>query len=77
MAISMEEFNVILEKLTQHLINIAKSGNDMLARKAIEFMEQKWKELNEILNPLWFQKQVVSIMRENNKKKILAGEKDV
>ncbi len=77
MAISNEEHKKTMDRLVSVLVQVAKTEDDQLIRKVIESMEKMWKGINEMLDPLWAQKQVVSIMRENNKKKILEDKKDV
>lgn len=71
MAISNEEHSKRTERVVQLLVQVAKTEDEKLIRKVIESMEVMFKQQDEVLDPLWAQKQVVAILRDNKRKKIL------
>ncbi len=71
-----EEFNKVLDGLVRQLVAVGRTENDILIRKVIESMEAMWKEIDEVLSPLWAKKQVIAILRDNKRKKILEDKKD-
>ena len=62
--------NDIIESLTGMLVTIAKRKDKEEIEKAIEIMEEGWAKMDEVLDPAWFNREVVKIWKESHTKKL-------
>ncbi len=57
------------ENITQKLVYIAKAGSQDVIDETIKIMEEGWKKMDEVLDPAWYNKEVMTLWKEYLKNK--------
>ncbi|MGI0041846.1 MAG: hypothetical protein ACRD94_07780 [Nitrosopumilaceae archaeon] len=57
------------DNILQGLVKIDQTGDTVLLGKAIESMNKMWKDIDEVMSPLWFNKELAKLWREHLKEK--------
>ncbi len=57
------------ENLTNMLVIIAKRNDEEEVKKTIEIMEEGWAKIDEVLDPAWYNKEVMTLWKEYLKNK--------
>jgi len=59
------------DNILQGLVKIDQTGDTVLLGKAIESMNKMWKDIDEVMSTVWFNKELSKLWREYIKEKLV------
>ncbi len=59
----------VFESLTNTLVHIAKHGTEEQVKQTVDIMEEGWAKIDEVLDPAWYNKEVMTMWKEHLKNK--------